>query len=331
MQISSTSKQPVRPAWTLERLLHERSILLGMAIDTSTRTSYTSALNSYLTFCKLHDFDINPTPETLSLFVTYQSTFINPRSVDSYLSGIANQMEVFFPDVRHNRNSALVSRTLKGAKRRHGSPIHRKTPLSLEDLQIVFNDLQSSSDHDDLLFLAQILIGFHVLLRLAELCFPDSLALRDFSKISLRSSVRWLHNAFSFWLPSHKTDATFEGSRLIVQQLHHSPDPYTAFINYLRSRDQLFTFNPELWLHANGKVPTHSWFLRRLARYFPKEFAGQSLRSGGATNLAINGVPPPLIQAAGRWTSESFRAYTRKNPFFLHALLFGGRAAHDPL
>ena len=116
MQISSTSKQPVRPAWTLERLLHERSILLGMAIDTSTRTSYTSALNSYLTFCKLHDFDINPTPETLSLFVTYQSTFINPRSVDSYLSGIANQMEVFFPDVRHNRNSALVSRTSKVPK-----------------------------------------------------------------------------------------------------------------------------------------------------------------------------------------------------------------------
>ena len=329
MQISSSSRQPLRPTWTLERLLHEHSILLGMAIDTSTHLSYTSALNSYLTFCKLHNFDINPTPETLSLYITYQSSFINPKSVDSYLSSIANQMEVFFPDVRRNRNSALVSRTLKGAKRRHGSPIHRKTPLSLEDLKVVYNDLKLSTDHDDLLFLSQLLVGFHALLRLAELCFPDRLLLRDFSKISLRSSIRWLHNTFSFWLPSHKADPTFEGSRLVVQHVSDSPDPHLAFANYLRSRDQLFTFNPELWLRASGKVPTHSWFIKRLARYFLKDIAGQSLRSGGATNLAINGVPPPLIQAAGRWSSEAFRAYTRKNPFFLHALLFAGRAAHD--
>jgi hypothetical protein len=215
----------------------------------------------YLTFCKLHDFDINPTPETLSLYVTYQSSFINPKSVDSYLSGIANQMEAYFPDVHKNRNSALVRQTLKGAKRRHGVPIHRKNPLSLEDLRVVYNDLESSSAHDDLLFLSQLLVGFNVLLRLSELCFPDHIALQDFSKISLRSSVQWLRDSFSFWLPSHKTDTTFEGSRLIVQRIHHSPDPYLTFISYLRSRDLLFPFNPEFWLRANGKVPTRSWFI----------------------------------------------------------------------
>jgi hypothetical protein len=188
-----------------------------MSIDPSTYLSYSSALNSYLTFCKLHDFDITPTPETLSLFVTYQSTFINSKSVDSYLSGIANQMEAFFPDVQKNRNSALISCTLKGTKKRHGSPIHHKTPLSIEDLQVVFNDLKSSSNDDDLLFLAQLLIGFHVLLCLAELCFPDCLALHDVSKISLWSSIQWLQDTFSFWLPSHKADPTFEGNQLIIQ------------------------------------------------------------------------------------------------------------------
>ena len=164
MQISSTSKQPSRPAWTLECLVYEHSILLGMSIDASTHLSYTSALNLYLTFCKLHDFDINPTPETLSLYVTYQSTFINPKSVDSYLSRIANQMEAYFPEVHKNQNSALVRWMLKGTKRWHGVPIHRKNPLSLEDLKVVYNDLKSSSIHDDLLFLSQLLIGFNVLL-----------------------------------------------------------------------------------------------------------------------------------------------------------------------
>ena len=265
MQISPSSKQPARPAWTLQQLVYERSVLLGMVIDTATHLSYTSALNSYLTFCKLHDFDIDPTPETLSLYVTYQSTFINPKSVDSYLSGITNQMETFFPNVRKNCHSALVSRTLKGAKRRYGVPIRRKSPLSLEDLKVVCHDLKSSSDHDDLLFISQLLIGFHGLLRLSEICFPDHLSLQDFSKISLRSSVQWLSHAFSFWLPSHKADPTFEGSRIIIQQAHQSPDPYSAFVKYLQSRDQSFTFNPELWLRANGNVPTRSWFIKHLA------------------------------------------------------------------
>ena len=266
MQLLSTSQQPIRPAWTLEHLMHERSILLGMAIDMFTHLSYTSTLNCYLTFCKLHDFNINPTPETLSLFVTYQSTFINPRSVDSYLSGIANQMETFFLHVCQNRNSTLVSHTLKGAKRRYRTPLHHKTPLSLEDLKFVYNDLKPSSDHNDLLFLSQLLVGFHVLLHLAKLCFSDNICLCDYSKISLHSSVCWLHDAFSFWLPSHKADSTFEGSCLIVQKVHNSPDPYLAFSKYLHSRDRLFTFNPELWLRSNGKVPTHSWFTKHLAR-----------------------------------------------------------------
>ena len=101
----------------MEWLNAKLTINLGMAIDRSTYSSYSSALNSYLTFCRLHDLNIEPTQRNLALFVTFQSTFINPRSVDSYLSGIANQLESHFPDVRNARKSMLVSRALQGAKR----------------------------------------------------------------------------------------------------------------------------------------------------------------------------------------------------------------------
>ena len=316
MQISSLSKQPTRPAWTLQQLVYEHSILLGMVIDAATHLSYTSVLNSYLTFYKLHDFDIDSTPETLSLYITYQSTFINPKSVDSYLSGIVNQMESFFPEVQKNCHSALVSCTLKGTKRQHGVPIHHKNPLSLEDLKVVCHNLKLSSDHDDLLFISQLLIGFHGLLQLSEVCFPDHLALQDFSKISLLSSVQWLLHAFSFWLPSHKSKPTFEGSHIIIQQVRQSPNPHSAFIKYLQSHDQCSTFNPELWLHTNGTVPTWSWFIKCLSQNFPKDIAGQSLCSGSTTNLTISEVALHLIQAAGRWTSEAFQGYICKNPFY---------------
>jgi hypothetical protein len=97
---SSTSRQPLREAWTIEQLNAKLAINLSMSIDRSAHESYMSALNSYLTFCRLHNLDIEPTEQTLALYVTFQSTYINPKSVDSYLSGIANMLESHFPSVR---------------------------------------------------------------------------------------------------------------------------------------------------------------------------------------------------------------------------------------
>jgi hypothetical protein len=83
----------------MAQLKAELSINLEMAIDQDTHDNYSSALNSYLIFCRLHSLDIEPTLQTLALFVTFQSAHINPKSVDTYLSGIANQLESHFPKV----------------------------------------------------------------------------------------------------------------------------------------------------------------------------------------------------------------------------------------
>ena len=178
--IPSSSKQPVRQPWTADRLLYERSILLGMAIDNSTMTTYMSAINSYLTFCRPHNMPIDPTAKTLSYYVTFQSSHINPKSVESYLSGICNNLEPFFPEIRVNRASALVKRTLKGALRRHGRPTKRKSPLTTAHLQSIASHFINSRDHDDMLFLSMLNTGFPGLLRLGEMVVADNLHLRDF-------------------------------------------------------------------------------------------------------------------------------------------------------
>ena len=51
------------------------------------------------------------------------------------------------------------------------------------------------------------------------------------------------------------------------------------------------------------------------------------MRAGGATALAERGTAPMLIQTAGRWTSDTFNRYVRKNPFLFEALL-SARAPH---
>ena len=171
IKISDTSRQPKRDAWTMDRLINERSITLGYSLDTSSFGTYTSALNSYLTFCNLHRLPVDPTPETLSLYAVFLSTHIKPDSVNSYLSGICWQLEPFFTEVRRNRNSMLVSRTMTGCMRRFGTPTKRKAPLSRANLLFILDNMVSSPSHDNLLFASLVLTGFHALMRLGELVF----------------------------------------------------------------------------------------------------------------------------------------------------------------
>jgi integrase len=319
------SRQPPRTAWPRDRLLRERAIALGLAIDTSTLKSYSSALNSYLTFVRLHDLPVEPTPDTLSFFVVFMSFHIEPRSVSSYLSGICQQLEPYFPNVRAARHSPLVERTMKGCLRLKGTPTKRKRALTLSDLRLVLSALARFTSHDDLLFKAILLTGFFALLRLGELCFPNSVALRNWKKVTKRSSVILKDDQYEFHLPGHKADPFFEGNHVIVKKKQYDNiDPLQCFREYLASRDALFPLLSPLWLTSKGSVPTRDFFIRRLRHFFDRDVAGQSMRAGGATSLAEHGVPPSLIQLIGRWSSDAFFIYMRKSPVLIQALLYSG-------
>jgi hypothetical protein len=170
-------------------------------------------------------------------------------------------------------------------------------------------------------------MGFHALLRLGELVWPDRLSQQDYRKVTLRHTVELLPTGFAFLLPGHKADCFFEGNRVLLQRTFSHDDPDTPFHAYLTSRDHLFPFNPELWLRTDGTIPTRSWFLRRLRTHF-NDVGGQSLRCGGATALAEAGVPLHLIQAIGQWTSDTVQIYIRRYPAILAAILFARRDAH---
>ncbi|KAF9039506.1 hypothetical protein BDZ89DRAFT_945355 [Hymenopellis radicata] len=241
-------RQPRREPWSRERLLHERAIALGLAIDISTSATYDSHLNSYLNFCTLHHFPVEPTPDTLSFYVVYMCANIKPRSVASYLTGICNKLEPYFPGVSANRKSILVARSLSVAS---------LTRVGLVEVSTI-NDLPPNASHDSLLFAAMLTTGFMALLRLGEMSLPDNVAIRDLRKCSRRSTVTWFDDGYGFDLPYHKADRFFEGNKIRI-------------------------------------IPTA---------------------------MAEDGCAPHLIQAAGRWASNTFQIYIRKNPVLLQALLF---------
>ena len=255
----------MRTPWTRERLERERAIALGQSIDSSTWNNYSSALNSYLEFIKIHNLPVDPTPDTLSFFTVFMSFHIKPDSVDTYLSGICQQLEPYFPDIRKNRKSPLVQRTLEGCKRIRAIPTSRKRALTMDNLCYVVAYYADSTDHDDLLFVAQLLVGFFALMRLGELTYPDNKKLRNPLKVTKRTTVLISDDFFQFFLPGHKADKFFEGNMIVLSRLPQSQiDTYRHFQAYLMSRDKLFPLSSPLWLRRDGTIPTRSFFIRRL-------------------------------------------------------------------
>ena len=230
--ISHTARQPSREAWLIERLVLERSICLGMTLDPNTFRSYSSHLNSYLTFCALHHFDVEPTPDTLSYYVTFMSHHIQPRSVDNYLSGIVNQLEPHFPSVRTARQSSLVRKTLCGAHRLYDRPIYRKRALLCDDLTLALASIARLFSHDDILWVTQLCCSFYSLLRLGELVSPDEIHIRNFGKLSLRTSVALTPSSYSFLIQREKSDDHYEGNRVVVSSSLLEPDPLFLFKTY---------------------------------------------------------------------------------------------------
>jgi hypothetical protein len=168
------SRHSPREAWTHEHLYHERDIAIACAVKPSSASSYSSAIRSYFDFCTTHFLPVEPTPDTLSLFTVYMAHYIKPKSVLSYLSGICNQLEPFFPDVRSHRRHWLVTKTLAGCRKMLPSSTSCKRPITRTELTAITQQYPTTASFNNTLFLAILLTGFHGLMRLGELTWFDN-------------------------------------------------------------------------------------------------------------------------------------------------------------
>lgn len=197
-------------------------------------------------------------------------------------------------------------------------PIRRKQPITFQQLNNIATLLHDSNLLDDILFLSMLTTGFFALLRLGELTDPNDTRLRNRRKTTRRDSVISSSTSIRFILPCSKTDKFFHGNEVILHRNYAPNDPVVFFKRYLSLRDTSFPENSWLWLTSMGVPPTRRWFLSRFHLYFDARYGGHSLRAGGATLLASKGVSFDLIQALGRWSSETFRIYIREHPYIIH-------------
>jgi hypothetical protein len=77
----------------------------------------------------------------------------------------------------------------------------------------------------------------------------------------------------------------------------------------------------------DGIAPICSFFITHLHTLFDTSIMGQS----SATSLAEAGISPHIIQAIGQQKSDTWQIYVHKKPMLIQAMIFGGKAIHEPL
>ena len=161
-------------------------------------------------------------------------------------------------------------------------------------------------------------------MRVGEFTQPDSISRRSPTKLTLCHTCCLMLSNYSFTLLYHKGDRFFDSNTILVEQQPSTRTcPHTAFTKYIFARDTHFPLHLELWLTAAGNVLTYSWVVSCLKTSLGSDVGGHSIRSGGATALAVAGVPDHIIQLISRWSSDTFHIYIRLHPVLLQVLLHG--------
>lgn len=292
------------------------------AITATSRMKYSSAVNSFYAFCAREGCLPIPDVSTLCAYISSTCRFVgpsgkpvSPRTVKSYLYGIASKFRAAYPEIDSTINSRRVRDVMNGCLRAFSQPVRRKDPLSVFDLVTAYTGL--APNYDNLLFFTLLSTGFFALHCLGELTVPDTIAKRLVRKIILRSTLRFstCRKFAQYVLPYHKGDPFFLGSPVLLSSTADQRIcPVRSMRTYVGLRDRLFPTSRFLFVTSSGAHPTHAWFLRRFSTFFPNSKLGHSMRSGGATALSQAGVPLEVIQDIGRWASEAFRVYVRGHP-----------------
>jgi hypothetical protein len=308
-------------------------LIVKHSLEESTAASYSTGRKRYDTVCDAHGVPLEdrypPSAPTLMMMVA--NMHLTPRrgardekglsykSIKAYLTHVKTATTQMggsteaFDDGRLRYLLRAVKKQAPISKKRKKLPI---TGALLRDMFAIMD----TDDPATAALAAALSVGVHGLFRSGELTLKANGAAPPQRKdASFDLDADGAVCAVSIHLHASKTDP-FRGGvdiRVVATGAHTCP------VKALRRACDL----------AADKRPTAPLFqtkegnalkytrlvkdIKSLARRIgldPAGFAAHSLRIGGATTLALAGVPAYEIQALGRWASLSYQLYTRVGP-----------------
>ena len=223
--------------------------------------------------------------------------------------------------------SSLCTNILEAAKRISSKTTNKKQPISVDDLQKIFelcNGLEGS------------------LLELRNLCFIilSFVGFLRFSEVSAlkKGNISFHETHMTLFIERSKTDVYRDGNKLYIAKTGSDLCPVSILKLYLEkakiSSDEDYIFRQlshlksanDYKLRSANKPISYTTMREQLKAILLKigkenvsDFSLHSLRSGGASAAANNGVRDRLFKRHGRWKSEKIKdGYVKDN---IHSLL----------
>ena len=257
-------------------------------------------------------------------YISFIHKSINPQTLLSYLSALADKHASIGLEWNHIRFDPLIIRALKLIKRNYlHQPTKKAELISRLHLQQLSNTL-SYNIYDNLLFLAIAFSSFYGLARLGELIQSNSSSAVNtlyIDNITIHTDSN--PPCILIYLPIAKTRNSAFPDVLIIHKSFDELCPFRILLLYLKARLSLnLTHDPKyLFCHADGSLATKQWFLNKLNAISMHHLTGHGFRAGGTTELICRGLPPYIVQMIGRWSSDAFEEYIRRHPLVMNAYL----------
>jgi hypothetical protein len=238
------------------------------------------------------------------------------KTLRSYMSAIKSEIlrDGRFPDPFTGPGTERIQRALRAVKRMTGSRPKPKRPITVSLLELL-REVIDRTTYEGATLWAALCTGVHGCFRSGELFPEKGLCWKDV-RFAPQDAYLVVH------LDTSKTDPWGDGVDRVVFATHDATCPVAA----LRALTAFqHSQGPEIAVFSTrGGKPRWSkrQFVNCLKESVAKlaarrpdldllsaNYAGHSMRRGGATSLAMRGVPVWLIKAIGYWKSDCFMTY----------------------
>lgn len=308
-------------------------MFLSLAIGGSTRQTYSSGINSYLSFIDFHELHpaFPASIATLCLWVTYLAA--PPRRLTLatckvYLAGVITRHTEMGLNNPLEDAPPVLDRIFTGIKRWSTTASSQpKLPITTAMLQDMRQHLDLNIRSDSLLW-AMMWTATAGLLRISEFTLANSretdrsLQLRQLTlydqgdgvvdTLSVTASSR-IKRA-TLHLEASKTDPFRAGVDIVIA----SPTALQALIRYIiHLKQQRPVPTSPLFTFPDQSAVKRSWLMKRVSELLARighqaeDYSSHSFRKGGAVSLQQLGVEDSVIRRLGRWKSDAFHLYVR--------------------
>lgn len=324
---------------------HQKAEIMLRSLDQTTQGNYGSGLLRFTEYCDTHSIpEDNRFPASDELLASFLSSWAGKRAdstVHNWMSGLQFWHHLYGASWLAGPQCAAV---IKGIKKMVPEESRRpkRPPVTHHHMTVLERGLDRGNTFDAAV-LAMASVAFWSVCRLGEL------AVKSTAKIDPSLHVHRGCNKGSGMTRNGGRYENFDVPRTktspspVTFSITHYPGeptcPGRCFLNHLRING---TVPPEAplfaYITADGWSPlTADWFMNRCNEIWAKaglsRITGHSFRIGGATELLLRGVPPEMVKAQGRWSSDAFLRYWRKIeeilPMFLHCAAHS--FSHDSL